>query len=296
MTVTATEEQSPVPGSGLRLPAFTLDVPQADERPLIFASPHSGREYPDYFRSALRVPLLDLKQTEDAFVDELFANAPLYGARLLKATYARSFVDLNRDPREIDASMFHGDPPGPVAVPTVRVEAGLGCFPRIGARGEFIYAKKLDPADGRARLDFIHTPYHAALSGEIAALRQKHGCAILIDCHSMPSTQPGRPDLPDFVLGDRFGSSCTGQLTSLVERTLRKAGFSVVRNAPYAGGFTTRKYGRPKQHVHALQIEINRRLYLDEAQVTAIDAMAALSHQLDGLMENISELSERLRP
>ena len=121
------------------------------------------------------------------------------------------------------------------------------------------------------------------------------GC-LLIDCHSMPSSQPGRRDLPDFVLGDRFGSSCTGQLTSLVERTLRKAGYSVVRNAPYAGGFTTRKYGRPKQHVHALQIEINRRLYLDEARVTKIDAMSELSHQLDGLMGNIAELSERLRP
>lgn len=296
MSIAETDTDGPGKTGGHFLPAFSLLRPVADARPVIFASPHSGTEYPDRFRDCLRVPLLDLRQTEDAYVDRLFDTAPDYGAQLLKATYARSYVDLNRDPREIDPAMFNGDPPGPVAAPTVRVEAGLGCFPRIGARGESIYAKKLSTDEGRARLDHIHTPYHAALSTEIAALHQTFGCAILIDCHSMPSSQPGRPQLPDFVLGDRFGSSCTGQLTSLVERTLRALGFSVTRNAPYAGGYTTRRYGRPKRHVHALQIEINRRLYLDEATVNPIDEMASLSHQLGGLIEKITEFSDRLRP
>mgnify|MGYP001159690294 CR=1 FL=1 len=296
MSIADTDTEGPDRAGRHALPAYSILRPQIGLCPALFASPHSGREYPQWFCDKLRVPLLDLRQTEDAFVDQLFSSAPTHGAQLIKATYARSYVDLNRDARELDPAMFIGAPPGPVAAPTVRIEAGLGCFPRIGARGESIYAKKLSTAEGRARLDHVYTPYHAALSREIAALRQTFGCAILIDCHSMPSRQPGRPDLPDFVLGDRFGSSCTGQLTSLVERFLRAAGFSVTRNAPYAGGYTTRKYGRPKRDVHALQIEINRRLYLNEATVAPIDAMEALTDQLSALVETIAEFSERLRP
>ena len=207
-----------------------------------------------------------------------------------------TYVDLNRDPRELDPEMFEDELPGDAASPSVRVKAGLGCIPKIGARGDVIYAKKLSLADGRARLEGIHGPYHQVLSDEIAALRHDHGCALLIDCHSMPSKQPGRPDLPDIVLGDRFGSSCTSQLTNLVERTFRQRGLSVVRNAPYAGGYTTRRYGRPKRHVHALQIEVNRRLYMDELAVEPSPGMTDLIETVDLVISEICRLAARLKP
>lgn len=294
MSIVETHTDGPEGLKGRPVPAYSLTLPEREASPVIFASPHSGRHYPDDFVASLRVPLIDLRQTEDAFVDELFRTAPAAGGSLISANYPRSFVDLNRDARELDPSLFAGDPPGPVAAPSVRVEAGLGCLPRIGARGETIYAKKISSDDGRFRLEQIHAPYHAALSDQIVALHQRFGSVVLIDCHSMPSTQPGRPALPDFVLGDRFGSSCTGQLTSLVERCLRALGYSVIRNAPYAGGYTTRRYGRPKRNVHALQIEINRKLYMDEAAVLPSDDKPALEASLNTLIHEIVKFSDRL--
>ena len=294
MSIIETSTDEPERAKGGDLPAFTLSRPAQGQSPLLLASPHSGCHYPEHFMASLRVPLLDLRQTEDAYVDELFATGPDHGASLLAAVYARSFVDLNRDAREIDPDMFSDDAPGPVGIPSVRVEAGLGCFPRIGARGEAIYAKKLSLQDGLHRLSHVHGPYHAALMDEIAALHQMFGSVVLIDCHSMPSSQPGRASLPDFVLGDRFGSSCTGQLTGLVERTLRAKGYSVARNAPYAGGYTTRRYGRPKRNTHVLQIEINRALYLDEARVEPNEKMPVLKSALSDLVGEIAAFSQRL--
>ena len=296
MSMTETHIDEPERARGQAIPAYTLARPVGELMPVIFASPHSGRHYPEAFLDTLRVPLIDLRQTEDAFVDRLFETAPHAGAHLLSANYARSYIDLNRDSRELDVSMFAGDPPGPVAIPSVRVEAGLGCIPRIGARGEGIYAKKISTEDGLFRLQHVHGPYHQALSAEIAALHQQFGSAILIDCHSMPSSQPGRPALPDFVLGDRFGSSCTGQLTGLVERSLRAMGYSTARNAPYAGGYTTRRYGRPKRNIHVLQIEINRALYLDEATVEPSEGMTRLAENLGVLMVEIARFAKLLAP
>ncbi len=276
--------------------AFTLSKPSTDPAPVIFSSPHSGAHYPDSFLKALRVPLMDLRRTEDAFVDQLVADGPAAGGILISATHARAFVDLNRDARELDPEMFADGLPGPSAAPSPRVKAGLGCFPKIGACGDAIYAKKLSADEGRFRLAQIHTPYHDAIQREIAALHQEFGCALLIDCHSMPSAQPGRPDLPDIVLGDRFGSSCTSQLTSLVERTFRGLGLTVSRNAPYAGGYTTRRYGRPKRHIHALQIEINRRLYMNEPDVKPGPGMDRTRAQLASVCEEICRFAHRLCP
>ncbi|WP_084420511.1 N-formylglutamate amidohydrolase [Henriciella litoralis] len=295
MSLIDTDIQAAAPAD-LPMPAFRLLKPQGEHKSVIFASPHSGAFYPDSLMGNLRVPLIDLRRTEDAYIDRLFENAPLFGASLLAANYARSYVDLNRDAREIDPDMFEHEAPGPVGAISPRVQAGLGCFPRIGARGEPIYAKKLSFADGHHRLTYVHTPYHEALSNEIAALHQDFGSVILIDCHSMPSSQPGRSTMPDFVLGDRFGSSCTGQLTNLVERQLRSLGCTVARNAPYAGGYTTRRYGRPKRHVHTLQIEINRKLYMDETTVEPDEGLHELRTVLDQLMEQICAFGVRLRP
>lgn len=275
---------------------FAISRPSSEAVGIVCASPHSGNHYPDEMLNKLRVPLMDLRRTEDAFVDQLFAAAPDTGATLITANYARSYVDLNRDAREIDPDMIDGELPGPVAAPSPRVQAGLGCFPRIGARGENIYSGKIATADAHFRLEGVHAPYHQALADELAAQCDAFGCAILLDCHSMPSQQPGRRDLPDIVLGDRFGSSCTSQLTNLAEREFRKAGFSVVRNAPYAGGYTTRRYGRPKRHIHALQIEINRALYMDEQLVEPKPSMQTVMCAAQDVLQSICRLSARLCP
>ena len=246
---------------------FTLNFPEKMYGPVIFASPHSGNVYPDSMKSALCVPLETVRRTEDAFVEELFEDAPAHGGMLMAARYARSVTDLNRDPRELDPTMFHDGVPRACGAPTARVEAGLGCLPRVASRGEEIYGQRMSRAEGAARLSDIHDAYHDRLSEELTTLKETHGRVILIDCHSMPSVQPGRRHLADIVLGDRFGSSCDPRLTGRVERTFRAHGLTVARNAPYAGGYTTRRYGRPKRNVHALQIEINRGLYMDEEAV-----------------------------
>lgn len=246
---------------------FQYIAPENERVPLVMASPHSGTRYPAAMRAALCVPLIDLQRTEDAFVDDLIWPSRTLGAGVLRAQYARGFIDLNRDPLELDPDMFDGPPPRKCGLSGPRVEAGLGCIPRVGARGHSIYHTKLDPAEGEARLADVHGRYHDHLASELTIMAQAHGAAYLIDWHSMPSRQPGRKPLAEIVLGDRFGSSCSGRLTSLVERRFRKLGYTVARNAPYAGGYTTLRYGRPRRGLHALQIEIRRDLYMDEAQV-----------------------------
>lgn len=218
--------------------------------------------------SGLRVPLINLRRTEDAFVEELFADVPRLGSQLVHANYARAYLDLNRDARELDPAMFSDGPPRPIGIPSARVEAGLGCLPKIAACGQLMYSRPLSRAEGEYRLARVHDAYHGYLRTMLDTLRQRDGQAVLIDCHSMPSRQPSRRKLADIVLGDRFGSSCDSRLTGTAERMFRRLGYAVSRNAPYAGGYTTRAYGRPKRQIHALQIEVNRGLYMNEATVT----------------------------
>jgi len=271
-----------------RLPAACEMVySEQGQAPVLFASPHSGRHYPDDFLSCICVPEIDLRRTEDAFIDELFSASVLQGAVLLKANYPRSYVDLNRSANELDHDMFSDGLPRPAGRPTAHVLAGLGCLPRISAAGAQIYAGKLRRAEGEARLTEIHDVYHHQLRSELKRMQNRSGHAILIDCHSMPSTQPGRKALPDIVLGDRFGSSCSPRLTHRVERSLRQSGLSLSRNAPYAGGYTTRTYGQPKYGVHALQIELNRRLYMDEETVEKSPDFPELKAILDQLISDI---------
>ncbi|MDP1554899.1 MAG: N-formylglutamate amidohydrolase [Hyphomonas sp.] len=273
---------------------FDFTPAAAPSAPVLFASPHSGSHYPATMQEALCVPLIDVRRTEDAFIDELFARAPTLGAGLVAARYGRSVVDLNRDPHELDAAMFRDGPPRPCALPTARVEAGLGCLPRVGARGEAIYARLLSRAEGEERLVHVHDAYHLHLAAELDALRRAHGHALLIDCHSMPSLQPGRRTLTDIVLGDRFGSSADPRLMSRIERSFRAQGFTVARNAPYAGGYTTRRYGRPRRGVHALQVEINRGLYMDEQRITRTSGFAALKDALQQVMAEIIDAARLL--
>lgn len=271
--------------------AYSLERGASLRAPVIFASPHSGTLYPEHMVNMLSVPLSDLQRTEDAFIDELYQSAPELGAMLLSATFARGFVDLNRDARELDASMFHDGLPRVAGMPSARVKAGLGCLPRVGASGRDIYAAQISRKDGENRLDLVHDRYHGALQTEIETLKRDWSDIFIIDCHSMPSRQPGRSNLPDIVLGDRFGSSCVARLTSAVERHFRREGFSVARNAPYAGGYTTRRYGRPRRGVHVLQIEINRSLYMNEMTVEKLTDFQRLRTQIDGLITTVLELA-----
>jgi N-formylglutamate amidohydrolase len=242
---------------------YTVIEPLHRSSPLVFASPHSGRRYPAEMLSLAQVGLHSLRRGEDAYVDELFAGAAKHGAPMLCAAVARSFIDLNRAPYELDPEMFADALPAYAASGTARVQAGLGAIPKIAGDGRQIYRGKLNLAEAERRISSVHLPYHQALARLIDETRSVFGCAILIDCHSMPSFIAS-PRAPDVVLGDRFGAACHPSVTALVEASLRKMGYRVARNAPYAGGHTTQTYGRPEMHVHALQIEVNRGLYLDE--------------------------------
>jgi len=267
-------------------PPFVLIEPLRRSAPLIFASPHSGRRYPADLLANTRIGLLSLRRSEDAYVDELFAGAAAHGACVLSATIARAYLDLNRDPAELDPEMFEQRPPHALAG-SARVQAGLGAIPRVSGDGQVIYRQRLTLADAARRMEAIHAPYHAMLANLMVETKANFGCAVLIDCHSMPSSARGA-HAPDIVLGDRFGASCHPSVTALAEATLRRLGYRVARNAPFAGGHTTQTYGRPSQRAHALQIEINRALYLDERTLERTNGFARMRADMSRLAEALS--------
>ena len=269
-------------------PPFILIEPLRRTAPLIFTSPHSGRRYPAELLAQTRVGLLSLRRSEDAYVDELFASAAAHGAAVLSASVARVYVDLNRDPAELDPDMFEEKLPQTTA--TARVQAGLGAIPRISGDGQALYRRKLRLAEAEQRIAAVHRPYHAMLANLVAETKALFGCAVLVDCHSMPSSARGA-HAPDIVLGDRFGASCHASVTALVEATLRRSGYRVARNTPFAGGHTTQSYGRPSAHVHALQIEINRALYVDERTLERTNGYARVRADMGRLAEALSAAS-----
>ncbi|WP_395646990.1 N-formylglutamate amidohydrolase [Terricaulis sp.] len=264
---------------------FVLIEPLHRTAPLIFASPHSGRRYPSDLLAIARTGLLSLRRSEDAFVDEIFAGAAAHGAAVLSATVARAYVDLNRDPNELDPDMFEERVPH--AAPSPRVQAGLGAIPRVTGDGQPIYRRKLSLREAERRIAAIHAPYHQMLRNLVDETRTQFGCAVLIDCHSMPSNARGSY-APDIVLGDRYGVSCHPSVTALAEATLRRLGYRVARNAPFAGGHTTQSYGRPAERVHALQIEINRGLYCDERSLDRTMGFTRVRADMSRLAEALS--------
>lgn len=272
--------------------AVEVLAPEAASSPLIFASPHSGRDYPGELLRNSRLDRHRLRQSEDSYVDLLFDEAPRFGVPLLRALFPRAFVDVNRARDELDPRMFADDVPKSADTRSSRVIAGLGVIPRIVADGQDIYGRKLYYFDAKRRLAACYDPYHKELGGLIDAARAQFGCAILIDCHSMPSAggapfRPGEPCI-DFVLGDRFGSSCAPSIVRYVEDLLTGFGYQVARNAPYAGGYVASSYGRPRNGVHALQIEINRALYLDERRIARTDGFDQLRRNMLLLMERLT--------
>ena len=232
----------------------------ADGRwPLLLTSPHSGRHYPPALLAASRLTLQQLRCAEDAFVDALLDG--IAGVPVLAATHARSWLDLNRRADELDPAMFDGPLGVPVAS-TDRVLAGLGVIPRLAGHGLDIYGQALAAGDAAARLASLHAPWHDRVAHILSAARSRHGAALLLDCHSMPSPTGPRP--PQIVLGDCHGRSANPAIMQAIEDHFRRAGWRVARNAPYAGGHTTQHHGQPAGGIHAVQIEIDRALYLDK--------------------------------
>ena len=283
------------PQSDPQSPPFRLDRPARQTVPFLFASPHSGRFYPASLLQRSRLDPTSLRRSEDAFVDELFAGVVGLGAPLLAAHFPRAYLDVNRSMAELDAGMFDSPLAVPVDMPSSpRVVAGLGVIPRIVRDGAEIYHDKLDSGEADARLSRLYKPYHRALSDLMEETRVKFGVAVLIDCHSMPSAL----SVPDIVLGDRYGASAAAQLTARAEAAFAREGFSVTRNTPYAGGHTTTLYGRVAENCHALQIEVNRALYLDEDRVAKKLSFENVRIRLMRAMKNLTAipLSQLGRP
>ncbi len=250
-------------------PAFEIHAPVQQTVPFVLNSPHSGRMYPTRFLEMTNLSQISIRKSEDFLVDELVASGVSAGMPILVANFPRAFLDVNREPFELDPSLFTGPLPDYANTRSVRVAGGLGTIAKIVAEGEEIYASRLSVEEGLGRIEAIYKPYHTALRQLLAITHVKFGYAVLVDCHSMPSVRsgPAGDSRPDFVIGDRYASSCSTEITHYACTVLRELGYKVEINKPYAGGFITEHYGRPQYGLHAIQIEINRSLYMDEVRI-----------------------------
>lgn len=273
-------------------PPFEIAEPAIWRSPIIFNSPHSGSVYPEQFLSASRIDLAGLRRSEDSFMDELIGGLTDAGFPVVRVNFPRSYVDVNREPYELDPRMFTGRLPSFANTRSMRVAGGLGTIPRVVGDGEEIYRERLGVDDALGRIELLYKPYHRALRRLIHKAHQTFGTVILVDCHSMPSTgiSPDEPKRPDIVIGDRYETSCAPQLPNIIDDVMRSLGYSLARNKPYAGGFITEHYGNPASGLHAVQLELNRAIYMDERRrergprfrqvaadfLTLADALAAI--------------------
>ncbi len=252
--------------------------------PIVFNSAHSGRHYPERFLGMTRLDELSIRQSEDAYVDELFGRAPHLGTPLLRAHFPRAYLDVNREPWELDPQMFTEPLSERFNTTSPRVAAGLGTIARVVAENKPIYRDRLTLEDARMRIEGIYIPYHATLQRLLTDAAQNFGVAVLVDCHSMPRiSRSGDRLAPDIVLGDRYGTTCGTGLIDLAEMVFAGAGLRVARNRPYAGGFIARTYGRPQHGIHALQIEISRHLYMNEVTLEKNEGFNAIRQLLERL-------------
>ncbi|HEY9079368.1 N-formylglutamate amidohydrolase [Magnetovibrio sp.] len=278
---------------------FDILEPLVQTAPVVFASPHSGHDYPASFVAASQLDPVSLRRSEDAFVDELYEQAPHFGTPLIRAHFPRAYADPNREPWELDPDMFDERLPGWVNTTSPRVRAGLGTVAKVVTDGAEIYAGKITFIEAQSRVEHCYKPYHAALDALLQRTHEQFGTYLLIDCHSMPSIggpmdrDPG-DNRVDMVLGDANGTACTQRVTNLAHQVLRDMGYRVVLNTPYAGGFTTRNYGKPFENKHALQIEVNRALYMDEQTITRSDGFAKLAQDLGRLIEALVGIDQSL--
>ena len=266
--------------------SFSIDEPVSVVSPAVFASPHSGRLYPKGFLETCSAATLDMRRIEDAYVDRLLADVHESGSPVICGLVARAFVDLNRAESEMDPGMFEDPSPGWYAQRSPRVDAGLGCIPRVAFNGTPIYSRKLKRDEADRRLEQVYKPYHRALEALLKRAQAMFGQAWLIDCHSMPAEAESHRS-PDIVIGDRFGASCSAGLADFVESLFRARGYTTARNSPYAGGYATLAHGQPSLGRHALQIELRRRLYLDEAKVEPHEGFLTLRRHMGEIAREI---------
>lgn len=272
--------------------AITVKKPVNLRSAVVFASPHSGRAYPGDLLERACVSELILRSSEDAYVDELLVDVPRFGATLITTEVPRAYVDFNRAEDELDPALIAG---APSAGLNPRVASGLGVLARVVANGRAIYTGKISLDEARRRLDAYWHPYHAGLSLALERNRKRFGQVLLCDVHSMPSTAldghlARGGERPEIVLGDRWGAACDPVLIRQIEQIFRDAGFAVARNAPFAGAYIARHYGRPSQGTYVVQIEINRALYLDEERVEKLPDFNAFRARFNEALARIAEL------
>ena len=280
-------------------PPYEVQEPADCKGPVLFNSPHSGSTYPRAFLAASRLDIGTLRRSEDSFVDELIAGVVAHGFPLMHAHFPRCFVDVNREPYELDPRMFEGRLPSFANTRSMRVAGGLGTVARVVGDAQEIYDQRIPVDDALRRIESLYKPYHRSLRRLFSKLHRDFGAAVLIDCHSMPSTAGHKDERPrpEFVLGDRYGTSCVGAVSETVEQVLRGLGYSVSRNKPYAGGFITEHYGNPAAGLHAIQLEINRALYMDERRYERSRNFARLAADMETLARRLGEIPlEELRP
>lgn len=272
--------------------AYHLFLPSRRTTSIIFSSPHSGRDYPVSFLQDSQLDARVIRSSEDAFVDLLFADAPTYGAPLLAARAPRAYVDMNRSVDELDPALIAGIES---RSHNPRVSSGLGVIPRVVSNGREIYSGKISPEQANIRLQRHWYPYHHRLQDLIDDNMRDFGMSILIDCHSMPHeaianvTRVGQPR-PEVVLGDRFGASAGNDITDQVEAAFRRSGLRVARNAPFAGAYITQHYGRPSRRQHAVQVEIDRSLYMNEHMVRPNGNFRNFQRVISQVMRDICQI------
>jgi N-formylglutamate deformylase len=280
-------------------PPFEILEPGEGTSAVVFNSPHSGRVYPPNFLAQSRLDLATLRRSEDFFVDELIASVVRRGHPVMRAHFPRCYVDVNREPYELDPRMFDGRLPSFANTRSMRVAGGLGTVARVVGDAQEIYDRRLPVDDALRRIETLYKPYHRALRRLFTRVHRDFGAAVLIDCHSMPSTAGAKDERPraDVVLGDRYGTSCTAIVSDVIDATLRSLGYTVSRNRPYAGGFITEHYGNPAAGLHAIQVELNRSLYMDERRYSRSATFERVAADIETLAERLAAIPfEELRP
>ena len=273
-------------------PAFEVLEPAEWRGPVAFNSPHSGSIYPEAFLAATRLDLAVLRRSEDCYVDELLVGIVPRGNPLMRAHFPRCFVDVNREPYELDPRMFDGKLPPFANTRSMRVAGGLGTLARVVADAQEIYDHRLPVEDALQRIEWLYKPYHRALRRLITRIHGDFGTAVLVDVHSMPSAAGPKSDRPraDVVIGDRYGTSCLGIIADTLDDVLRELGYVVSRNKPYAGGFITEHYGNPAAGLHTVQLEINRSLYMDERRLERKDTFATVAQHLEIVSDRLNDV------
>jgi N-formylglutamate amidohydrolase len=267
--------------------------------PAVFNSPHSGSVYPHTFLATTRLDIATLRRSEDSFVDELVAGVVGRGYPLMRAHFPRCYVDVNREPYELDPRMFDGRLPSFANTRSMRVAGGLGTVARVVGESQEIYSQRIPVEEAIRRIEGLYKPYHRALRRLFARQHREFGAAVLIDCHSMPSTAGAKDERPraDIVLGDRYGTSCVPAIAETVETLLRGRGYVVSRNKPYAGGFITEHYGNPAVGLHAIQLELNRALNMDERRYERAASFQNVAADLESLADEVGAIPvQELRP